>query len=758
MVVAPRHRFADLHRQRPDLTIAQIINSNNYTLEEIESGAVDLAQPPKIPAKADAVVVGAGMAGLIYAIHLKKIKPDAEIVVLERSVQPTYKIGESTLSPFSRFCMSHIMDIQYMLRLFNLKEGLDFVHVDESGENTYYQDVGGLDYSFQIERKVSEMLFTLKAQRMGVKPLLKPVFAKVFYGVSCDGKNSEITTATKTIEYTLSPTVSATLTSANGVPTISTPNPVSADEIRRFSNDSHHAGSGANGLFARASSDMDRKTERARAKSRGRRDGLFSRLFGKKHGNPSLDQSSKGSSTASSPSSKPQSPTSICATVVADASGLTQTLAKQVVKTERFPGINFDAYWAYFKEDMAKEETSLRDFMYCATNHLCMKDGWSWWIRLVSWEQTPRPNLMDMITYLLDNFEAGVDETSLPCMNSIASLFDCTHDRIVSIGFAIRVESVKTLPTAPHLPADVGENERRFWGIIHKYPVIENVLLKSGRYQLLQKYYGPILGTFFCRKSISYYQTAVCGEGWFAMGNASGFTSPLISPGINAIALPQGYLAADLTKRYLETGDNAVWGEYQEQMGGRHIPGLRNVDRLLYNMFRDGRLFMMVFPFFFGNAMGNISKNYQEYYSPAEVKWALGSCEEIFQEGTPELLEVIEGPVSEPVSDETIAKALEICEKYRYALVNRHGEHTKYSHYLRQYEDDLSFNPYKTSRKPGDFGARRCTACLHPNAQPRVSCITCGADLPPMTHRPYEMVEKPVTPDSAVSVCEVVAA
>ncbi|KAI8844725.1 hypothetical protein BC829DRAFT_284088 [Chytridium lagenaria] len=139
--ILPRSRFTDLQRQRPDLTVAQIINSNNYTEAEIASGRVDLKADPVIPENADAVVVGAGMAGLIFAIHLKKIKPDAVIIVLERSAQPTYKIGESTLSTFSRFCQSHIMSSQYMLRLFNIKEGLDFVYLNEHNDHKEYQDI-----------------------------------------------------------------------------------------------------------------------------------------------------------------------------------------------------------------------------------------------------------------------------------------------------------------------------------------------------------------------------------------------------------------------------------------------------------------------------------------------------------------------------------------------------------------------------------------------------------------------------------------
>ncbi|KAI8607053.1 hypothetical protein BC830DRAFT_1159616 [Chytriomyces sp. MP71] len=113
-------RFTNLARERPDLTIAQIINSGNYSVKEIEDG-VDLYALPAIPEKADAVVCGAGIAGLMYAITLKTSMPSASVVVLEQATEPKYKIGESTLSPFSRFSNSFVLPVPYMLRLFGLK-------------------------------------------------------------------------------------------------------------------------------------------------------------------------------------------------------------------------------------------------------------------------------------------------------------------------------------------------------------------------------------------------------------------------------------------------------------------------------------------------------------------------------------------------------------------------------------------------------------------------------------------------------------
>jgi hypothetical protein len=56
----------------------------------------------------------------------------------------------------------------YLLRLFGLKEGLQFYCIDEKGVSITCEDIGGLDLSFQLDRSVSELFFTMWAQSLGV--------------------------------------------------------------------------------------------------------------------------------------------------------------------------------------------------------------------------------------------------------------------------------------------------------------------------------------------------------------------------------------------------------------------------------------------------------------------------------------------------------------------------------------------------------------------------------------------------------------
>ncbi|KAJ1534639.1 hypothetical protein HK096_003638, partial [Nowakowskiella sp. JEL0078] len=602
----PKFRFTKLQKQRPDLTVAQIINSNNYSEDEIANGLVKLESSPAIPESADIVVAGAGIASLMYALHIKKLMPEASVVILEKSSAPTYKIGESTLSPFSRFSQSHILPIPYMLRLFNLKEGLDFALLDPNGTDVHYQDIGGLDFSFQLERKVSELLLTLKAQRLGVK---------IFYGVGVDGSESDLASKDfKTISFIFSPSV---ITNSS-IPTKS----VKAEVKVAMTNKAKRQSMGLKfSLDSRRATPVDRDIESPKESS-GK--GFLSKIFNwarNNHERPSspdinFEQNEKFNKRSSQIQSRTilfdataavaaiappvvAKPMQIKAKIVGDGTGIAKTLARKEATTEKFDGINFTSYWAYFKEDMNIPEKIIQDWTYPATNHLCIAEGWSWWIRLISWESTERPLLMDYITYLLDLYDAGVPGNQIPSIGSLCKTFDCTYEYIVSVGFVVRDDTLDNF----HPPGKT-DGKTMFWGIIEKYPVAEKVLKSSGRYTLLEKYYGPTLGTYFTRKSMSYRQTCVAGDSWFAFGNSAGFTSPLFSPGINCIGLPFSYLAAELSVNQLKTGESGK--EEFQAFAEKHIEGLRTVDLILYNMFRDPRFFMNVFQVYYSNGLAKV--------------------------------------------------------------------------------------------------------------------------------------------------------
>ncbi|KAJ7801102.1 hypothetical protein B0H14DRAFT_3885267 [Mycena olivaceomarginata] len=119
--------------QHTELTDSQLLNSNNQTA---------------FTGKADV-----------------NISPDLKIEVFEKSLAPIQKIGESTLSPFSTFTDGDVLPYNYLLRLFGLKDGIQLYNIDQDDREVTAHDVGGLDVSFQLDRRMSELFMTMRRLR-----------------------------------------------------------------------------------------------------------------------------------------------------------------------------------------------------------------------------------------------------------------------------------------------------------------------------------------------------------------------------------------------------------------------------------------------------------------------------------------------------------------------------------------------------------------------------------------------------------------
>jgi flavin-dependent dehydrogenase len=156
------HRFAKLRASSAGLSDAQLLNSNNLT---------------SFTGHSDVVVAGAGIIGLCYAVQLKTTSPHLNIALFEKSDAPVQKIGKSTLSSFSRFTNGHHGPSRLHVPPFGMKDGLQFYCLDEEGRQVTCENVGGLDFSFQLDRRISELFFTMWAQSIGIH---------VYHGVGVD--------------------------------------------------------------------------------------------------------------------------------------------------------------------------------------------------------------------------------------------------------------------------------------------------------------------------------------------------------------------------------------------------------------------------------------------------------------------------------------------------------------------------------------------------------------------------------------------
>ena len=150
------------------------------------------------------------------------------------------------------------------------------------------------------------------------------------------------------------------------------------------------------------------------------------------------------------------------------------------------------------------------------THHICVPQGWFWFISLCSWESTPTPDLTAMIGALLKDRR---DEEDMPDRQEWASRFGCTHSLRVSIGVSPRSDLDYSPP---------GGARERFWHYVDAYPAIQEIMRS---YEEVPDPYQakPAYGYL---KEIEHYSTSYAGEGFLSVGDAAFFVNPLFSKGL----------------------------------------------------------------------------------------------------------------------------------------------------------------------------------------------------------------------------------
>ncbi|KAJ3840244.1 hypothetical protein F5878DRAFT_659567 [Lentinula raphanica] len=176
MFILPKTTFRDRAVANPNMTETEILNSGNMQKEPA--------------AENDVTIVGGGVHGLIYAIHARKVHPEANlrISVFEKASRPQWKIGESTLPHFAQWTKSAGMAAEYLLRFFGLHNGLEFFYLDRENPDSYTAFCNNgpppfLAPGYQLQRSMSELVFTVFAQRLGVN---------VWHGHAADIQNTKL--------------------------------------------------------------------------------------------------------------------------------------------------------------------------------------------------------------------------------------------------------------------------------------------------------------------------------------------------------------------------------------------------------------------------------------------------------------------------------------------------------------------------------------------------------------------------------------
>lgn len=431
--------------------------------------------------------------------------------------------------------------------------------------------------------------------------------------------------------------------------------------------------------------------------------------------------------------------TSIKTSFLVDGTGRFRQLASKNAPVHRFEGWNYDAFWAYFTAPKDESTIPLKFYEGAHTNHLCFPEGWAWIIRLPSWEGSPIPNLMDMITYILDCAEAGIPGDQIPSSEELAKMFNLNFRWTTSIGFAIR-NDVK-------YPEDMSkygtkEAEKKFNYFVEKYDIIKQFMKN---FELIEDLYGPGT-TWFIRKSLTYQSPIVSGPGWLAIGDAVGFTNPLHSPGITASMSTTTY-SAELIHKAIDNvkcikssieAEKVIRTTFEpyDRFAKSLIPALNQMNKFNYVCFRDPRLGPQVsclWQFFAGIGIPGWQLIRQDYnlsfktYVDHSINWAWGSMVPQYDAVAKKAIELIAPiPLEEKVPDQIVIQLIEFSNKIKVEAVQSNTFNFRWDGLLRYYDLFLNYDEEKFAQK--DTFARQCDSCgswVHCRQDWR-KCYSCG--------------------------------
>jgi len=254
----------------------------------------------------------------------------------------------------------------------------------------------------------------------------------------------------------------------------------------------------------------------------------------------------------------PSGKVKINARLVVDASGPSSVLGRHFGKyCESNVPFQTNATWAYFKN--VKWLNDYQGWQNTAefprdeyTQHICFKEGWIWYIPIVSWQKATDENLREMLKYLSD------PESPMLTRDQLSEKFDCPYEQIWSIGIVLRGDRDRILPQGSQATFDHYKRQ---------LPILAKLLDGA---EILEDHY-PHHEPYAMRKNFRRFAQHVTGDGWLLIGDAAFFIDPLRSPGLTGGvamayyalqevlgALDEGNLARSRFKRY----EAYVWELY----------------------------------------------------------------------------------------------------------------------------------------------------------------------------------------------------
>lgn len=297
--------------------------------------------------------------------------------------------------------------------------------------------------------------------------------------------------------------------------------------------------------------------------------------------------------------------------LLVDASGPASAIARHLGLYNK-EDVNFqsNAVWGYFKnlnrlgdrQNWSNVAQFNRDEY---TQHFCFREGWMWYIPLISWENAPDIQSESILNRFLGS------EAQLPTKEELAALHGCPEEDVVSIGMVLRQDRD---------PKFIQGRQVAFDYYANKYPAIEQMLDGA---ELISDLYGT-QQPLRARANIRGYAEQITGDGWLSIGEAAFFVDPLISPGLTG-GVATAYFAAQSTLKAIDRNDfsRQTFADY-ESFARKLYEALERDNQLVYMSFNHPEAIELIQRFQEIDARRHFNQHIMSDYSLADTNvWGI---------------------------------------------------------------------------------------------------------------------------------------
>jgi flavin-dependent dehydrogenase len=364
--------------------------------------------------------------------------------------------------------------------------------------------------------------------------------------------------------------------------------------------------------------------------------------------------------------------------LVVDASGPASIIAKHFdLYTKEDVLFQSNAVWGYFKNlnrlGTRQNWSHLAQFNRDEyTQHFCFREGWMWYIPIVSWEKVPDDNINSMLNHLLSA------EEQVPELEELSTLYGRSEEDIVSIGLVLRQDRDNKFRQGRQVA---------FNHYVEKYPAIKQMLEGAELVSDLYRIQQPLKA----RANIRGYAKQIVGDGWLSIGEAAFFVDPLISPGLTS-GVATAYFAAQITLKAIDNNNfsRQAFAEY-EHFAYKLYEALERDNQLVYMSFNHPKAIEVIQRFQEIDARRHFNQHNCSDYTLADTNvW--GILNPVYQSFQKQLWQIMRQ--AELIVGKYKAVEEQSLEDYEFMV-------EQITSYLSNYLDNhLELNPYVIHNQP----------------------------------------------------------